>query len=116
MATILLSILIGALAFYFTGHTINVMTLGGIALAVGTVVDAGIVVVENIVRHLRYGQVVARRRTRRCGEVVAPVLAGTLTTLAVFIPVIFLSGMIRFLFEPSPSLRRRPSAPAFLSP
>jgi HAE1 family hydrophobic/amphiphilic exporter-1 len=100
VVTILLSILIGALAFYFTGHTINVMTLGGIALAVGTVVDAGIVVVENIVRHLRMGKSSLDAARDGAGEVVAPVLAGTLTTLAVFIPVIFLTGMIRFLFEP----------------
>jgi multidrug efflux pump subunit AcrB len=98
--TILMSILIGALAFYFTGHTINVMTLGGIALAVGTVVDAGIVVVENIVRHLRMGKSSADAASDGASEVVAPVLSGTLTTLAVFLPVIFLSGMIRFLFEP----------------
>lgn len=100
VATILLSILIGALAFYFTGHSINVMTLGGIALAVGTVVDAGIVVVENIVRHLRMGKPSLDAARDGAGEVVAPVLAGTVTTLAVFVPVIFLTGMIRFLFEP----------------
>ena len=100
VATILLSILIGALAFYFTGHTINVMTLGGIALAVGTVVDAGIVVVENIVRHLRMGKSPHDAARDGAAEVVTPVLAGTVTTLAVFIPVIFLTGMIRFLFEP----------------
>ena len=100
VATILLSILIGALAFYFTGHTINVMTLGGIALAVGTVVDAGIVVVENIVRHLRMGKSPREASLDGAAEVAGPVLAGTLTTLAVFIPVIFLTGMIRFLFEP----------------
>ncbi|HIM30695.1 MAG TPA: efflux RND transporter permease subunit [Planctomycetes bacterium] len=98
--TILLSILIGALAFYFTGHTINVMTLGGIALAVGTVVDAGIVVVENTVRHLRMGKSSIDAARDGANEVIGPVLSGTLTTLAVFLPVIFLSGMIRFLFEP----------------
>ncbi len=100
VSTILLSMLIGALAFYFTGHTINVMTLGGIALAVGTVVDAGIVVVENIVRHLGMGKTPLDAARDGAGEVVAPVFAGTVTTLAVFLPVIFLSGMIRFLFEP----------------
>jgi len=100
VATIVLSILIGSLAFYFTGHTINVMTLGGIALAVGTVVDAAIVVVENIVRHLRMGKSSFDAARDGTTEVIAPVLAGTVTTLAVFIPVIFLSGMIRFMFEP----------------
>jgi hydrophobic/amphiphilic exporter-1 (mainly G- bacteria), HAE1 family len=98
--TILLSMLIGGLGFCFTGNTVNVMTLGGIALAIGTVVDAGIVVVENIIRHMQMGK--SRSDAARDGatEVATPVLAGTVTTLAVFIPAIFLSGMIRYLFEP----------------
>jgi len=100
VGTMLLSILIGGFAFYFTGNTINVMTLGGVALAIGTVVDVGIVVVENIVRHQRMGKsAVDAARDGAC-EVSLPVLAGTVTTLAVFVPIIFLSGMIRYLFEP----------------
>ncbi|MCB9941351.1 MAG: efflux RND transporter permease subunit [Planctomycetaceae bacterium] len=100
VATILLSILVGALAFFFTGQTLNVMTLGGIALAVGTVVDAGIVIVENIVRHLRMGKTSVDAARDGANEVAGAVLAGTVTTLAVFVPVVFLTGMIRFLFEP----------------
>ncbi|MDA0591428.1 MAG: efflux RND transporter permease subunit [Planctomycetota bacterium] len=98
--TIFLSILIGGLGFCMTGNTVNVMTLGGLALAIGTVVDAGIVVVENVMRHLSMGK--SRLDAARDGaaEVATPVLAGTITTLAVFIPAIFLSGMIRYLFEP----------------
>ena len=98
--TILLSMLIGGLGFCFTGNTVNVMTLGGIALAIGTVVDAGIVVVENVIRHMQMGK--SRSDAARDGavEVATPILAGTITTLAVFIPAIFLSGMIRYLFEP----------------
>lgn len=100
VATIVFSILAGTLGFYFSGQTINVMTLGGIALAVGTVVDAGIVVVENVVRHLRMGKTSAQAALDGAGEVAAPIFAGTVTTLAVFIPVIFLTGMIQSLFEP----------------
>jgi multidrug efflux pump subunit AcrB len=95
-----LSMLIGGLGFYFTGNTINVMTLGGIALAIGTVVDAGIVVVENIIRHLKIGKSPTDAARDGAAEVSLPVLAGTITTLAVFIPAIFLSGMIKYLFEP----------------
>ena len=98
--SMILSILAGALGFAFTGNTINVMTLGGVALAVGTVVDAGIVVVENIVRHLRMGKTPTEAAHDGATEVAAPVFAGTMTTLAVFLPVIFLTGMIRYLFEP----------------
>ncbi|MCH8829691.1 MAG: efflux RND transporter permease subunit, partial [Planctomycetes bacterium] len=100
VGVMLLSILIGALGFSFTGNTINVMTLGGIALAIGTVVDVGIVVVENIVRHQRLGKSAIDAARDGAAEVSMPVLAGTVTTLAVFVPIIFLSGMIRYLFEP----------------
>ena len=100
VSIILLSILIGALLFFFTGQTINVMTLGGVALAVGTVVDAGIVVVENIIRHMKMGKSPADAARDGAQEVSLPILAGTVTTIAVFIPAIFLSGMIRYLFEP----------------
>ena len=95
-----LALLTGILGFFFTGETINVMTLGGLALAVGTVVDAGIVVVENIMRHRAMGKDSETAAADGTGEVAAPVLAGTLTTLVVFIPAIFLSGMIKFLFLP----------------
>ncbi len=95
-----LALLTGILGFFFTGETINVMTLGGLALAVGTVVDAGIVVVENIIRHRDMGKDNETAAAEGTGEVAAPVLAGTLTTLVVFIPAIFLSGMIKFLFLP----------------
>ncbi len=100
LITMPLALVVGMLGFYFSGHTINVMTLGGIALAVGTVVDAGIVVVENIVRHLRMGKSAMAAARDGAGEVATPVLAGTITTLAIFIPAIFLTGMIKFLFEP----------------
>ena len=98
--TIGLAILIGALGFAFTGQTINVMTLGGIALAIGTVVDAGIVVVENIIRHQRMGKGRREAAADATREVAGPILAGTITTLAVFLPAIFLAGMIGYLFRP----------------
>lgn len=96
----LLAILIGGLGFAFTGQTINVMTLGGIALAIGTAVDAGIVVVENVLRHLRHGKPTWLAARDGTAEVAGAIFAGTITTLAVFLPVVFLTGMIRFLFEP----------------
>ncbi len=100
IATILLAILIGTLGFAFTDQTINVMTLGGIALAIGTVVDAGIVVVENIIRHLRMGKPSMEAARDGTVEVSGAILAGTATTLAVFLPAVFLTGMIKYLFEP----------------
>ena len=100
VATILLAILIGALGFAFSGQTINVMTLGGIALAIGTVVDAGIVVVENIVRHARMGKEPMEAARDGTQEVSGAIFAGTATTLAVFLPALFLTGMIKYLFAP----------------
>lgn len=100
VATIGLAILIGALGFAFTGQTINVMTLGGIALAIGTVVDAGIVVVENVIRHQRMGKSAFDAALDGTSEVAGPILAGTATTLAVFLPAVFLTGMIKYLFQP----------------
>lgn len=100
VSLILLAILIGGLGFAFTGQTINVMTLGGIALAIGTVVDAGIVVVENIIRHQRMGKSKLDAAREGTQEVSGAILAGTITTLAVFLPAVFLTGMIKYLFEP----------------
>lgn len=100
LLVIALSMLIGGLGFAFSGETINVMTLGGVSLAIGTVVDAGIVVIENVIRHQRMGKSPVDAARDGAEEVAGPVLAGTVTTLAVFIPAIFLSGMIRDLFEP----------------
>ncbi len=95
-----LSLLAGILGFYFTGETLNVMTIGGLALAVGTVVDAGIVVIENILRHRHQGKGPLDAARDGAEEVSAPILAGTVTTLVVFIPALFLTGMIKFLFVP----------------
>ena len=97
---IVLAILIGALGFAFTGQTINVMTLGGIALAIGTVVDAGIVVVENVIRHQKMGKGPLEAARDGAHEVSGAILAGTVTTLAVFLPAVFLTGMIKYLFTP----------------
>jgi multidrug efflux pump subunit AcrB len=100
VATILFAILIGALGFAYSGQTINVMTLGGIALAIGTVVDAGIVVVENVIRHQRMGKSPMQAAREGTAEVSGAILAGTATTLAVFLPAVFLTGMIKYLFTP----------------
>ncbi len=100
LLVLVLAMLIGGLGFALSGETINVMTLGGISLAIGTVVDGGIVVLENILRHQRMGKSSAIAAREGAHEVAGPVLAGTVTTLAVFLPVIFLTGMIRDLFEP----------------
>ncbi|HKC82979.1 MAG TPA: efflux RND transporter permease subunit, partial [bacterium] len=95
-----LSILAAFIGLYFTGHSINAMTLGGLALAVGRLVDDAIVVLENTDRHVAAGAPPARAALEAAGEVSMPVLAATVTTIVVFFPVVFLTGVGKFLFTP----------------
>lgn len=92
---------LGAFAgLFFTGDTINAMTLGGLSLAIGILVDQAIVVMENIARHQRMGKSAARAALDGAGEVALPVLVSTVTFLVVFFPVVFLTGLAKFLFTP----------------
>jgi len=95
-----LSILIAVIGLYTTGDTINAMTLGGLALAVGILVDQAIVVLENIVRHADMGKKPFDAALDGAREVAMPILVSTLTFVIVFYPVVFLSGLARFLFTP----------------
>ncbi|MDE3180964.1 MAG: efflux RND transporter permease subunit [Acidobacteriota bacterium] len=98
--TIPLSILAAIIGLYATHNTLNSMTLGGLALAVGRLVDDSIVVLENTVRHLRLGKQPATAAEEGAGEVKLPVIVSTITTVVVFFPVVFLTGLGRFLFSP----------------
>jgi multidrug efflux pump subunit AcrB len=95
-----LSILAAMLALYFTGHSINAMTLGGLALAVGPLIDDGVVVLENTHRYLALGKKPADAALEGAAEVAMPVLAATVTTIVIFFPVIFMTGIGKFLFTP----------------
>ncbi len=83
---------------YFTDITINLMTLGGLALAAGMLVDNAIVVSENIYRHYQMGKEPADAAIDGAREVSGAVTASTLTTISVFFPVVFLSGLAGQLF------------------
>ncbi|MCH7591838.1 MAG: efflux RND transporter permease subunit [Planctomycetes bacterium] len=95
-----LSILAALIGLFYTGDTINSMTLGGLALAIGILVDQSIVVLDNIVRHLRMGKTKIQAALDGTTEVSLPVLVSTITFVIVFFPVVFLKGIPRFLFEP----------------
>ena len=95
-----LAILTAIFGLYFTGDTINAMTLGGLALAIGILVDQSIVVLENIVRHARLGKEPLQAARDGCQEVTIPILVATITFAVVFFPVVFLSGLAKFLFKP----------------
>ncbi|MFQ5721696.1 MAG: efflux RND transporter permease subunit, partial [Candidatus Aminicenantales bacterium] len=89
-----LSIIATFIAFYLAGYTINLLTLGGLALGVGMLVDNAIVVIENIYRHLEEGE--AREKAAKVGasEVGMAITASTLTTIAVFFPMVFAHGIV----------------------
>lgn len=95
-----LSIMFAFIGLYFTGDTINSMTLGGIALAIGLLVDDSIVVIENIDKHLKMGKPSEKAAFDGAKEVALPVLVTTLTIIIVFFPIVFLTGISKFLFSP----------------
>jgi len=87
------------LLMYLNGVSLNIMSLGGIALAVGMLVDNSIVVLENIVRKREQGQDVLQAAQNGTAEVASAVFASTLTTVAVFFPMVFISGIAGQLFR-----------------
>jgi multidrug efflux pump subunit AcrB len=95
-----LSIIATFVLLYFTGNTLNVFTLGGLALGVGRLVDDSIVELENIHRHLGMGQTRRQAVLAAAQEVAMPILVSTITTIVVFFPVLFLIGVGRNLFLP----------------
>ena len=87
------------LLMYMNGVSLNIMSLGGIALAVGMLVDNSIVVLENIVRKREQGESILEAARNGTSEVAAAVVAATLTTVAVFFPMVFISGIAGQLFK-----------------
>jgi HAE1 family hydrophobic/amphiphilic exporter-1 len=84
---------------YFSGMTLNIMSLGGLALGVGMLVDNAIVVIENIYRHLSKGGSRKEAAISGATEVGGAVTASMLTTLSVFLPMVFVGGMIGDIFK-----------------
>jgi multidrug efflux pump subunit AcrB len=99
-ATIPLSILASILVLQMLGETLNLMTLGGLALSVGILVDQAIVTIENIERHLHLGTPLIEAIEVGAGEIGVPAFVSTLCICIVFVPMFFLSGVARFLFVP----------------
>ncbi len=95
-----ISILTSLIGLYFTGNTINAMTLGGLALAVGILIDQAIVVLDNVERHLRMNKGHLKAAYDGTIEVAVPLFVSTATFIVVFFPILFLSGLAKFLFTP----------------
>jgi len=98
--TIPLSIMAAILILAALGETLNLMTLGGLALSVGILVDQAIVTIENIERHLHLGKPLHDAIIVGAGEIGVPAFVATLCICIVFVPMFFLSGVARFLFVP----------------
>ena len=84
---------------YFCGITLNMMTLGGFALGVGMMVDNSIVVLENIFRMRQEGMSRSEASVKGAGEVALAITASTITTIAVFLPMVFVEGMVSTIFR-----------------
>lgn len=100
MAAIPLSVIGAILVMYFMGETLNTLTLGGFALAVGILVDNSTVVIENIERHLHEGSPKLIAIIEGAGEVGVPTMLATLCICMVFVPVFLLTGTAKYLFSP----------------
>lgn len=95
-----LSIIAAFILMYFSNNTINMITLGGLALGVGRMVDDSIVVFENIYRHRSLGLTRIEAAKKGASEVGGAVIASTLTIMAVFIPIMFTEGISGIMFKP----------------
>jgi CzcA family heavy metal efflux pump len=95
-----LSILTSVIVLSFLHQTINIMTLGGLALAVGILVDDATVTIENIERHLEEGAELHDGILEGAAQIAVPALVSTLCICIVFLPMFFLSGVARYLFVP----------------
>lgn len=92
------SVIVTFVLMFFANFSLNIMTLGALALGIGMLVDNAIVVIENIERHLGMGKDPHVAASEGAKEVGGAITASTLTTLAVFVPVVFISGLIGQIF------------------
>src|SRR5215207_8094476 len=98
--TIPLALLTSVVCLNLAGQTINIMTLGGLALAIGILVDEATVTIENIHHHLELGKSKPRAIFDACAEIATPTLLILLSILAVFVPALFMTGVPRSMFMP----------------
>jgi len=88
-----LSVITTFIALYLAGYTLNLLTLGGLALGIGMLVDNAVVVIENIFRHIEEGEEREEAAKKGASEVGMAITASTLTTIAVFFPMVFAQGI-----------------------
>jgi len=98
LCSIPISLVFALVAMYFAGVTINIISLGGLAIAVGRLVDDSVVVIENIFRLRAKGYSPIKAAVTGTSQVAGAIAASTLTTICVFLPIIFVQGLTRQLF------------------
>jgi CzcA family heavy metal efflux pump len=94
-----LSLIISFVFLYLTGDTLNLMSLGGLAVAIGLIIDDTVVVIENIARHLAAGETGDAAVDRASKEISGAVIGSTLTTILVFLPLAFVRGVVGQFFQ-----------------
>ena len=94
-----LSLIISFVFLHLTGDTLNLMSLGGLAVAIGLIIDDTVVVIENIARHLAEGQTGDAAVDRASREISGAVIGSTLTTILVFLPLAFVRGVVGQFFQ-----------------
>jgi len=97
-ASIIISVITAFVLMYFSGITLNMISMGGLALGVGMLVDNSIVVIENIYRMMAEGKSAREAAIEGAKEVTGAITASTLTTIVVFLPIVFTEGITRQLF------------------
>ena len=95
-----LSLLLAFIGMYVAGYSLNMLTLSALTITIGRVVDDSIVVIENIKRHLEYGEPKRKAILTAVGEVASAITASTIVTCLVFVPIGLVSGMVGELFKP----------------
>lgn len=98
LCSIPVSVLFAVVLMYFSGITLNMMSLSGLAIAVGMLVDNSIVVIENVYRLRSEGESAAKAAISGAAQVTGAIAASTLTTICVFLPIVFVEGLTRTLF------------------
>jgi len=94
------SLMIAFIFIHLFGYTLNLVTLMALAIASGMVVDNGIVVLENIIRHIENGDSIETAAIQGAGEMGLAITASTMTTIVIFVPLMFLTGMAGIVFKP----------------
>lgn len=95
-----IAIIVTFTLMYFTGETLNILSMGGLALGVGMMVDSSIVILENIFKYRQKGYNTFQAAKLGASELASAVIASTLTTVVVFLPIIFVDGIAAELFTP----------------